>query len=167
VVFIEIGSHVCRLCAEFTQRHFPVLDSLFFAAGRARHRYVDYSAAGIPRRIAGVLECGSRPRGDIAEVRAWFYDLQALSFEDLVDAAAERSGVSQHDVLRCADSVIMSTRYVRELRAAADLEVPGTPTFIIGEESREGRVIGWAVVGPTPLDSLVRLLADADSITGG
>jgi protein-disulfide isomerase len=162
VVFIEFGSHVCGLCAEFAQRQFPVLDSLFFATGRARYRYVDLSPSGLPRQIAGVLECTAKAADYLPDTRLWFYGLNTASFGSITQAAAERTGVSQEGMRACADSVVGSSRYLAEVEAARGLRVPGTPTFIIGESSEDGRVIGWVIVGPASIDSLVQLVVDAD-----
>lgn len=167
VVFIEFGSHLCGLCAEFAQRQFPILDSLFFATGRARYRYVDLSPPGLPRQIAGVMECTAEGMGQLPHTRLWFYSLSADAFRNVAKAAAERTGMSREAILSCADSVVKSSRYVAEAEAARGLRVPGTPTFVVGEVSEEGRVVGWVVVGPASVDSLVQAVVDADSLLRG
>ncbi len=41
-----------------------------------------------------------------------------------------------------------------ELDAATQLEVPGTPTFIIGSLETPGRLVGWVWVGLVSADTL-------------
>jgi len=164
VSVVEFGSHSCSLCRRFAIEQFPVLDSLFFQSGRARYRYVDVPPDPDAAILGGVVECLSGAVGGFVPARLMVYSRPGSDSDALIEAVAGRLGMDGRVLRACADSVASSPRASKERLAARALEVPGTPTFLVGEVTSDGRLVGWPTVGLAPLDTLRRQIEEAEAL---
>jgi protein-disulfide isomerase len=164
VSFVEFGSHMCGLCRRFAIEQFPVLDSVFFQTGRARYRYVDAFPNPDAILLGGFVECLSDIVGGFWAARVMIYLSPPSDYHALTEATARQLRVEPGSLRACADSMASSPRAFNERRAARALGVPGTPTFLIGEVTSRGKLVGWPSVGLVPLDTLVRHLEEAEAL---
>lgn len=165
VTLVEFGSHMCPLCRAFGVSRFPDIQTAFINPARVRYRYVDLSPAGIPTRFHALIECLGRS-GQFAEARRWAYgaDTVAANFDSLLVMAVGFGDWTAGAVTGCVDGVRRSDRLTAERRAARSLGVRATPTFVLGQLSPSGELVGWAFEGVEFLDSLPILVVRVEAL---
>jgi len=147
IVLVEFGDHVCPVCREFSDSVLPEVRDRYIDSSLVQYRYLE---AGPDSRdgIAALVECLS--------IQIGFLDARKRAFEIL---ASPRQKGSEDVDPECIRSPQRSARRAREREIAQELGVPGTPTFVLGRQHPDGRVVGWVVVGLPSSDSL-RVLID-------
>lgn len=155
VALVEFGSYACPLCRRFATEVFPRIETRFVQPGVLKYRYVNLSPPGASKRGPALVECLS-PAVGFPSARRWFFNIGMLaeSYAAALAMAAEFAGTAESTLTRCVDRTITSSRWAEELDAATQLEVPGTPTFIIGSLETTGRLVGWVWVGLGSADTL-------------
>lgn len=157
VVLVEFGSVVCGECRRFVRGYLPDLDSAYFMPGLAEYHYLDLAPDGLPSRFAALAECVSMVKGRVFAL-GWVHRvMESMNEGDAVRDASKVTLLTETELNACRDNAYRSDHRVARRQTAAVLEVPGTPTFIIGLRENQA-VRGWVVVGVPHYDTMTRLL---------
>jgi protein-disulfide isomerase len=157
LALVEFGSHGCPGCWRFTLEALPRLLSEFIEPGDLRYRYVDVGASP----VAALIECRAAA-GGFPAARTAFYRL----LRDTAEGPGAARGVIAVPPDCPADSAAAARRRL-EAELARRLGVPGTPTFLIGRNHPDGRVVGWVELGFSGADSLVAIVRAARRLVDG
>lgn len=164
LTILEFGSYTCPLCREFHSRVYPLLRDSVIAKGRATYLYVDMSPAGVPAFAASAAEC-MVPHVGLEDAHRWGFEVSLLGDSGSVLKAIEKrmTPFQREAVIACALRPTQAPRRARVAAAADRLGVPGTPTFIIGQQFGT-RVVGWPLVGLQEWSTLRRDLEEAEQL---
>jgi protein-disulfide isomerase len=146
VTIIEVSDFQCPYCRQWALETYPQIDSAYIQTGRARLLFINYPlpnhaqawAASEAAMCAGV-------QGRFWEMHDRIFDAQR-DWSGQADAAdrflvfAREMGLDLGQYRDCTDYDRTATLIVSDLMQAAQANIRGTPTFIIGQ-----RMVGGAV----------------------
>lgn len=162
IIMVEFGDMTCPTCMLFHRRLFPTIDSVYIEPGRVRFRYVELPSTPERDSAAVTLYClGSEVSFPLAH-RSVRNTLGGQQVSSPAAAAQFRSDIRER-IDRCRQDPSTLASIQAERNAARTLGVSGTPTFVIGREHSDGRVVGWAIVG-IPGTSVIRDHLDAAKV---
>jgi hypothetical protein len=146
-ILIEFGSYTCPYCEKFHSELLPLIGQEYVATGRLRYRYVEVRTDSAVSEMAGLVEC-LRPIVGLLAAKAWAFKALSSGEAPVRYRGPGEHLVSDRDLLSCARQG--ESRRNAEAATATELGVSGTPTFVIGVSSSDGRVVGFPVVGYSP-----------------
>jgi len=155
VEFVDMG---CRECRRFALETFPAVHAEFIETGQVRWQVIPYVSGLQPNGEEGAraLECAA-DQGAFWPMHDILYERQADWFikqrpQRQFGRYAEELELDKDRFERCYDDRELSARTDANTRAALDLGVRGTPTFLVN---------GRMVLGALPASEFRRVLATA------
>lgn len=141
VVIVEVSDFQCPFCARFYETTLPALMDRYIDTGRAQLAFHHLALESIhPQALkaAEASEC-ARAQGRFWEMHDLLFENQRmLDLASLVDRA-ERLGLDMPRFEACLDGQ-MTKRVREQAAAAAALGIRGTPGFLVGIRTTDGRL---------------------------
>jgi protein-disulfide isomerase len=137
---VEYSDFQCPYCGEFARTTFPELKRRVIDTGRARLVFRQFPLTSIhPFAIeaASAAMCAG-DQGRFWEMHdSLFADQEHLDRQSVVDRA-RRLGLSEPAFSTCVDGVLLRVQADRQ--TGSQLQVQGTPTFLIARAAKDGSV---------------------------
>jgi protein-disulfide isomerase len=160
VAIVEFSDFECPFCQKFHKDSYDILVKEYVDTGKAVISFRDYPLpfhepkASVASELA---QCVKEAKGDIA-----YFKFSKLYFEntvsngkgvadDKMNEILQQSGVNAASVKDCASKEKFKDEIAKDMSDGQAAGVSGTPSFVIGKLTADGKVEGELVVGALPL----------------
>lgn len=160
VAIIEFSDFECPFCQKFHKDSYDTLVKDYVDTGKAIISFRDYPLPFHEPKAsiaAETAQCVKEAKGDAA-----YFKFSKLYFENTVangkgladgkmDEILKQTGVNPTTVKDCATQEKFKDEIAKDMSDGQAAGVSGTPSFVIGKLSADGKVEGELVVGALPL----------------
>lgn len=142
VTLVEYGSLTCDYCISFHRNVLPRVKKHYINAGKVRFIYRHFPTSETAKHGAVAAECAGEKFYDMLEVlyssvADWY---QAENRESIFVQQATSLGLNSASYLSCLrDTKHLDNIESQQRAARKDLDVSGTPTFVINGEFIRGK----------------------------
>ena len=154
ITLIEFSDYQCPFCGRFFQNTLPLLKKEYIETGTLKYVFRDFP---LPfhkeaQKAAEAAQCA----GD--QGRYWemhdliFQNQKAMKVEDL-KGHAESLGLNIGDFNRCLDGGKYTEEIKKDRADGQKAGVQGTPGFILGRSTEDGKIKGRFIRGAQPYQS--------------
>lgn len=152
VTLIEFSDYKCPFCGRFFRNTFPRIKTDYIENGKVRYVFRDFPILSIhpqAQKAAEAAQCS----GD--QDKYWemhdriFENQQAMKVENL-KGHAEKLSLNMEDFNRCLDGGKYAEEVKKDIQAGQKAGVRGTPSFILGKTTKDGKVKGRFIRGAQP-----------------
>ena len=157
VAIIEYSDFACPYCAEYARKTYPRIEADYIKPGRVKYFFRDLPEPGHTNALAAAqaVRCAGE-QGKFWEMHDLVFAAQpALNGPDL-ETYAQAVGLDAEKFKACLSSDRWAEPIRRSAAGARQMEIYGTPAFLIGTISEDGNVVQVTrtVVGGTSFDAL-------------
>jgi protein-disulfide isomerase len=163
VAIVEFSDFECPFCQKFHKESYDTLVKDYVDSGKAVISFRDYPLPFHEPKAsvaAETAQCVKAAKGDAA-----YFKFSKLYFENTatngkglpegkMDEILKQSGVTPASVNDCATKETFKDEIAKDMSDGQAAGVSGTPSFVIGKLSADGKVEGELVVGALPLAQL-------------
>ncbi|MEE8423220.1 MAG: DsbA family protein [Thermodesulfobacteriota bacterium] len=152
VTLIEFSDYKCPFCARFYRDTLPRIKKDYIEKGKVRYVFRDFPILSIhpqAQKAAEAAQC-SGDQGAYWEMHdRIFENQQAMKIEDL-KGHAEKLSLNMEDFNKCLDEGKYAEEVKKDIQAGQKAGVRGTPSFILGKTTKDGKVNGRFIRGAQP-----------------
>ena len=157
---VEFSDYDCPFCKLFHQSTYKELKEKYIDTGKVKFVYRDLPLAQLhplATEKALAANCSREQGGDAMYFR--FHDemfirteqmKKTLVRDDLKKIAADFK-INTNQFNQCLDSEKYLAEIKSDIQAAADIQIFGTPSFIIGKSTADGVIKGRVIEGTAPI----------------
>jgi protein-disulfide isomerase len=156
VAIIEYADFECPFCRHFEHDTYPQIRDAYIKTGKVRYFYRDlplpFHEHSMP--AARATRCAAE-QGKLWEMHdSLFTDPASLNPRD-IDSRAGKLGLDVTSLDACVASERFADVIRRSINEATDMQISGTPTFLIGTLGSHGEIVKVrnAVVGARPFET--------------
>ncbi len=160
VAIVEFSDFECPFCQKFHKESYDALVKEYVDTGKAVISFRDYPLPFHEPKAslaAETAQCVKEAKGDAA-----YFKFSKLYFENTIsngkgladgkmNEILAQSGVNAASVNDCAAKEKYKDEIAKDMSDAQAAGVSGTPSFVIGKLSADGKVEGEVVVGALPI----------------
>lgn len=152
VTLIEFSDYQCPYCGRFVRDTFPRIKTDYIEKGKVRYVFRDFPILSIhpqAQKAAEAAQCS----GD--QDKYWemhdriFENQRAIKVENL-KGYAEKLSLNMEDFNNCLDGGKYAEEVKKDIQAGKKAGVRGTPSFILGKTTKDGKVAGKFIRGAQP-----------------
>jgi protein-disulfide isomerase len=156
LAIIEYADFQCPFCRRFEHDVYPQIRDSYVNTGKLKyfHRDMPLSFHQGAMPAARAVQCAT-VQGKFWEMHdSLLGDAASLSAAD-IDERAGKLGLNVSELDKCISSNRFADIIQRSMAEATEMQISGTPTFIIGTLDAQGKVISVkkTVVGASPFES--------------
>lgn len=150
IVMVEFADYQCPFCRQFNQTTYPQLKKDYVDSGK-----IKFVSRDLPLDFHNNAEKAAEAGRCAADQgKFWEYrDTLIANAQDLAPDSllkhAKTAGVDADKLKACLDAGTHKNDVVADSKAAADVQISGTPSFIIGKIVG-GKIEGVRIVGAIP-----------------
>jgi len=152
IVLVEFSDFECPFCAHFYRDTLSQIKKEYIDAGKLRFVYRDFPLPFHQNAMkATVAASCAGEQGKYWEMHDAIFNNQAI-LSDL-EGIAKKAGVDAKLFTKCMTSGRKyEERTIKSLDEGKELGINGTPTFILGKLTPDGKVHGEMITGAMPYD---------------
>ncbi len=167
VGIVEFSEFECGFCARFHRETFPQIKSRYVASGKVLYVFRDFPLGFHKQaRDAAIAANCAGEQGAYWAMHHELFENQKKLGAALYEELAARLGLDRDTFERCMQEAARSVEIDRDVEAAREAGVDGTPTFFIGRVEGNDLVDLRRLVGAQSIDAIAveidRLLAATD-----
>ena len=161
---IEYADLECPACAGFLRKTYPQLMATYVETGRVRFFFRHFPLPN--HQFARLAAIGAHCAGE--QDRFWPLYEHVFRFQPRLDeagrrAAARKVGADMNRWTRCLTEDRVSEVVDADFEAGRNLELRGTPTFLIGTIQADGRLrVTGRLYGAKGFDAFEKAIAEAE-----
>jgi len=145
-VLLEMSDFQCPFCARYSTQTYPQIMQNYVDTGKIQYAFMDFPLVSIHKqasKAAEVARC-SADQGKFWEMHdELFARFQEITNEDWASFASA-VGVDNAALNTCLDEGKYAQTVKDDMKKGAEAGVRGTPTFLLGQLSEDGKsVVGW------------------------
>ena len=152
LTLIEFSDYQCPYCSRFTKEIFPLIKEEYIKTGKVRYVFRDFPIQQIhpkAQKAAEAAHCAGEQDKYWEMHDLLFENQQAFEINDLKGYAKEMD-LDATDFDACLDSGKYAKEIMNDLRAGQRAGVRGTPSFVLGETTKDGNIKGRFIRGAQP-----------------
>lgn len=155
VTIVEISDYHCPFCRRHVQQTQPRIYDTYVQAGKVRHAFVHYPIAQLhpdAHKSHEAAMCAG-DQGKFWELHTRLFEAPAKTPEQLT-ALAQGAGLDVPGFRACLDSGKYAKAVQESVARVAKLNISGTPMFLVGRTSDDGKItIGKVIEGAQPFEA--------------
>jgi protein-disulfide isomerase len=155
VTLIEFSDYQCPFCGRFFRDTLPRLKKDYIEKGKVRYVFRDFPILSIhpqAQKAAEAAQC-SGEQGKYWEMHDLIFENQrAVNIEDL-KGHAEKVGINVEDFNKCLDEGKYEEEIKKDIQAGQRAGVRGTPSFVLGNTTKDGTIKGEFIRGAQPYEA--------------
>ena len=165
VTIVEISDYHCPFCRRHVQQTQPRIYSELVDTGKVRHAFVHYPIAQLHPDAARSHEAAAcaADQGKFWELHTKLFEAPLKTAEQLT-AAAQGVGIDLTAFRACLDSGKHAKEVQASVERVAQMNVNGTPMFLIGRASGDTLTVARVVEGAQPFEAFKMAV---DQVLGG
>jgi protein-disulfide isomerase len=152
VTIVAFGDYECPFCKRFHTQTFPLLEEEYISTGKVRfvqrHLPLSFHVTAYP--AATMVECARKQGASFAWPLhdAFLSDDVAVDEDDVIDFLKTKTGFNEATFSTCLDATATSSVIDRDIEAAAEAGVNGTPGFwVLGPAGQAEQIQGAVPYG--------------------
>ena len=176
VAIIEYGDFECPFCRRFQHTTYPQIQEAYIKTGKLRYYYRDMPLPFHPQALpaARAAHCAGE-QGKFWQMHDSLFAEEGPLEVGGIDARGTQLGLDVAKLKACVGSDRFATVIQKGLDEAAQMQITGTPTFLVGTVDAKGNIVSIkkAIVGAQPFEAFkatvdpLLVAVKADSSGGG
>jgi len=154
ITLIEFSDYQCPFCRRFYKETLPRLKDEFIKKGKLRYVFRDFPVQPIhpfANKAAEAAQCAEE-EGQYWEMHDLLFENQEAMETENIKAHAKALGLNLVAFEKCLEEGKYVGEVDKDKNAGLSAGIRGTPSFILGPTTSDGKIRGTLIVGAQPYE---------------
>lgn len=155
LTLIDFSDYHCPFCAKFQQETFPRIKKEYIDKGKVRYAFRNFPLLGIHPQASKAAEAArcAGDQGRYWEMHEFLFGNPKKNQKKDFEEQAGKFGLDLKQYKQCLEEEKYAETITKDLEAGTQAGVRGTPSFLIGKTTPEGKIKGRLLVGAQPFEA--------------